>query len=108
MLKLVPNPTFTAPVQITVPGGALETLRVTFRHKSADGLAAWFTANVEKSAKEALLEVIESWSGVVDEKGEEVPFSDEALDRLLHGYKPAANELITAYVKALTESRAKN
>jgi hypothetical protein len=109
MFKLTPKPTFEVPVQLTVPGQPEpETVRIVFNHKTAEGIATWYAKHVEATAKEGLLEVIVSWSGVVDEEGREVPFSGEALDRLLHGYSTAAAEIMRAYVRGLTESRVKN
>lgn len=109
MFKLVPAPVFEAPVPLTVPGlDVPETIRIKFRHKSAQGLAAWFEDNKAGSAVDGLDQVIESWSGVVGADGAEVPYSREMLDRLLYGYPMAAGEIIRAYTRALTESRVKN
>lgn len=109
MLKLNPNPTFTAPVQISVPGqDATEIIRVTFRHKTVEGLAAWYQERANKPARDALDEVIESWDGPLGADGEKVAYSREALGNLLNGYPAAASEFVRAYMRELTESRVKN
>lgn len=108
-LKLTPNPTFSAAVQISVPGQeATEIIRVTFRHKTAEALAAWFQAKADKPARDALDEVIEAWDGPLDAGGEKVSYSREALGNLLSGYPAASGEMVRAYLRELTESRAKN
>lgn len=109
MLKLTPSPTFTASVQISVPGSEIpETIKVVFRYKSADQLSSWFESSKESKTRDALSQVIDSWSGVFDADGEAVPYSLDALDALITAYSPSGRELIRAYVRELTESRSKN
>lgn len=108
MLRLVPHPTFKAPVRISVPGAEPAALTVEFRHKSRQGLADWFAASKDKPFAAALAEVIVGWDGVHDESGEAVACTEDALAVLLANYAQAGNELLAAYVAQLTESRAKN
>lgn len=109
MLKLNPAPTFSAQVQISVPGQeTTEIIRVTFRHKTAEGLAAWYQDRANKPVRDALDEVIESWDGPLGMDGEPVVYSREALGHLLNGYPASSGEFVRAYMRELTESRVKN
>lgn len=110
MFKINPNPTFKADVQLTVIGSTEPAkLVVTFKHKGRKALADWVAlpkkmADAGTPIKDAdyLDEVIADWEGV------DAPYSVEALDTLLDAYQPAGQELFEAYIRALTESRAKN
>ena len=100
--NLDPAPTFGADVPITRPElDAPALLPITFRHQSRDDLKAWVAGIAEKGDAASLHEVIVGW----DASG---PYSREALDKLLADFPPSANELIHGYLRALTESRAKN
>lgn len=110
MFKINPKPTFKADVQLTVIGSAEPaTLVVTFKHKGRKALADWVAlpkkmAEAGTPVKDAdyLNEVIADW------EGPDLPYSIEALDQLLDAYQPSGQELFEAYIRALTESRAKN
>ena len=107
--KLVPNPTFTAPVNLTVPGQESPAqIELEFRHKTPDALKAWFEDGKAKTTAEALGEVVSGWSGVLDEKDKPLAYSSELLAALLQNYPASGTEILTAYVNRLTESRAKN
>lgn len=107
--KLIPNPTFKATVNLTVPGqenpGQIE---FEFRHMTSDGLKAWFEDGREKTSAEALSEVIVGWNGVLNTDDNPLPFSAERLAELLANYPASGMEALSAYVNRLTESRAKN
>ena len=103
MFKLKPNPTFFAPVEISVPGEAEPAkFEVEFKHKSASDLHAYFSNLSGRTDADALAEVIAGWRGV------DVPYSAEALADLLNNYPVSAMELFTAYRRELLESRRKN
>lgn len=114
--KLNPAPTFGATVHLTVPGQAeTAALSLTFRHQGRKALDVWMRrpGQVVEGAPplndaDFLGEVIAGWSGVQDADGAEIPFSAEAFGALLDAYQAAGTEIFAAYVKALTESRAKN
>lgn len=109
MIKLTPNPTFKAPVLLTVPGLAEPVqLEMTFRHMPADQANEWIRNNQEKHSSAALAEIIVGWDGVLDENEQPVPFSAEALDTLLRNYRPATLEIVTAWLKEMGASRLKN
>lgn len=109
MLRINPSPTFTIPVEITVPGQeTTEIIRVTWRHKTSEQLAAWLSAKADKPVRDALDEVVDAWDGPADDAGNKLPYSREALGNLVSGYPASGGELVRAYIKGLTESRAKN
>lgn len=107
--KLVPNPTFKAPVQLSVPEmkGTAEVM-FEFNYKNKDALDKWFAANQSKENGEALFGVVSGWSGVLDKDGAEVEFNKSNLAELMKNYPRSGNEILIGYVNALTESRAKN
>lgn len=100
--SLAVAPTFRAEVEITPPGaGPLLKLPVVFRHQPKAKLRTWIDALPTRPAGESLAEVIESWEA-------DKPYSAEALAELVENYPAPADELIRGYLRALTESRAKN
>jgi len=109
MFKLVPNPTFKTIVNLSVPefkGTAEVTFE--FKYKNKEELDKWFAANKNKTTTEALVGLIASWSGVSAEDDTEIAFSKDHLKELLKNYPRAGQEILTAYINALSESRAKN
>lgn len=109
MIRIVPCPTFKAPVEFTDPGAAEPAvIDVEFRHKAPAALAAWWESAQARPVAEALGEVVVGWSGVIDDTGADVPYSADALKRFLEAHGPRGRELFRAYVAALTESRTKN
>lgn len=109
MLSIVPPLTFSAPARIVTPGGASFELGVTWRHLGSRAFAAW-AARADKASSDAAFinEVIQAWTGVGDEQGNPLPYSLEALERLLDAYPSAGVQLFAAYRSALVDARAKN
>lgn len=109
MIKLNPDPTFEATVKLSVPGAADPVeINMTFRHMASDKVAAWFKENVEVRSSDALDKVIVSWTGVMGDDGQMVPYCREALDTLLKNYRPATTEILAAWQREMNESRLKN
>jgi hypothetical protein len=109
MFKLKPNPTFTVPVPITVPGMPEPiSVSITFRHKNKAALRTWMTEGFGKTDAALLHELIVEWSGMQDEAGENVPYSLTALTDLIDSYWAAREEITDAYLVELKESKAKN
>jgi hypothetical protein len=111
MFKIVPDPTFTADAQITVPGQAEPArLRIEWRHKSRKELQAWLDQLADRETDEAagLDLVIVGWEGVEDQNGETVPYSKERLRHILENYPAAGADFVRSYVRSLTESRLGN
>lgn len=113
MLKLNPSPQFIAPVSLTIAGESeTGSVLLTFKHQGKQALAAWLDSATSGTSGTSDLDlvagVVLGWDGVNDESGAPVPFSRDALAALLDAYSAAAGEIVSAYIHALTESRAKN
>lgn len=102
MIKLEPNPTFWAPVDIHVPGQGKGRIEVEFRYLDKTARAAFFEKIAEKSNIEALGEIAIGWREI------DAPFSTENLGRLLDAYPGAATALYDGYFKELTGALEKN
>lgn len=114
MFQLNPNPTFSFTAQITVPGGEAQPLALIGRHKGRTALDEWIGLPKRLAESGAPImdadyigQVLDGWQ-VATSDGVAVPYSIEALQVLLDGYPAAAGEIFAAYLRALTESRAKN
>ncbi len=108
MFRLAPNPTFRATVRVTVPGAEPMPIEFEFRHKTRTGLAEWLKGVSKKSDMELAREFVVGWSNVINEAGDQEPFSYDALQNLFENFHAASVEVYAGYLKALTESRAKN
>lgn len=117
MFNIDPSPTFTADVPLSRPGLSEPlNVQVTFRYKNRLEMAAWVATR--KDAKDLVQEhqddvemlgnVMVGWSGLIDDKGEEVPYSATNLSKLLVNFTPARGELFRAYVHELTDAKRKN
>ena len=103
MFKLQPNPTFKAPVLLSVPGeDKPKEIVVEFRHQTGKQLKAYFEHIKGKTDAEAVVDLIVGWGGV------DKAYSAEALDELLDNYPVAAGEIFAAYRESALESRRKN
>lgn len=114
MFKLNPAPTFRATVPISQPGDEPPLqLEVIFRHRGRAELAA-LMAEVSnstahgKSDVDALSQIIDAWTGVVDADGAVVAYSRQALERLLDAFPASGADIFRAYWTELTESKRKN
>lgn len=102
-LKLQPNPTFTARVELSVPGSDKPAkVGITFKHLARPQIKDYFGNLEGKIDSEALGEIITGWEDI-DGK-----YSPEALAELLDNYPAAGGELFEAFRKNLLESRTKN
>lgn len=101
-LRLKPDPTFWAPVEIPVPGGEPQRIEVEFRLlplDQVDGLQAWAR---DRKLVDAMAEVIAGWRGV------DTPYSEAALRDLDHAYWGACDALLRAYVEERRGAKRKN
>lgn len=113
MFKLSPEIEFAADCQLSRPGVPVATVvKLTFRHKGVEARDDWLKRYVEAAKGSAesgvLLEVVAGWDGIVDDSAAAVPFTPEAFAMLVGNFPTAADEVVRAYVRAMTESRAKN
>lgn len=108
MFKLQPNPTFPLKVKITVAGQETPgQLDLVAKHKGRKELKAWQERAAKSEDPQFLDEIISGWS-VVDEAGQPVPYTVDALAQLLDTYPMSGFEIYEAYLRELTESRRKN
>jgi len=109
MFQLDPAPTFDAVVAISTPGKADGMpLTVTYRHKRKTAIANWIATARGRTDAEILGEVIEGWSGMHNAKGDDVPYSADALGTLLENFPAAKDDLFQTYLRELTEAKRKN
>jgi hypothetical protein len=103
MLKLTPDPTFKAPVSITIPG-ELKTgsITFTFKYRSRSEMQELFKRAKSLSSVESFREVVIDW----DWPG--VELTDENIEKFLNNYPASTTEIATAYQKLSLESRVKN
>jgi len=106
MFQLHPAPTFNAKVKLTVPGQETPAeVDFTFKHKTRTAIDDWTDrlSTERDPGKEAplLMEVIAGW-GVGND------LSEANLATLLDNYPASGGELVRGYLRAITESRAKN
>lgn len=108
MFQLEPNPTFTAPVAIPMPGGEAATIDITFRHMGREALQRFLGRVKDMPDAEAAEEIIADWSGVAGADGEPLPITDENITALLDNYHGAALAILQTYIRELTGQRVKN
>ena len=108
MFQLEPNPTFTAPVSIPIPGGETATVDFTFAHMGRKELQEFITAVKDIPDAEALRKIVADWSGVAGADGKTIPYSAEALDALIDCYHAAALAVLQTFFRELTGQRVKN
>jgi len=109
MFNIDPAPQFTAPVPLSRPGLAEPIeVQITFKHKNRAEVAAWVAKGAGATDDVQLLgEVIEGWTGLINAKGELVPYNATELSKLLTNYTPARGEIFRAYLGELTEAKKK-
>jgi hypothetical protein len=103
-------PTFTRPVEIPRQDGTTETIEIAFRARTGRELSRYISASKDATSDADYLgESIDSWRGPVDEQGEPVAYSVDALDMLLWQCPSEAFEAIwSAYIQGNQDERAKN
>lgn len=110
MFKIVANPTFTAPVKLSIPGSDVPVaVQFTFRHKGTRALNAWLAAAMQRETDaDFLAEIIEGWKGVAGVDGQPLAYSKEALAQLLDAYPASGREITQGYHRQLADARAGN
>ena len=104
MLKLTPNPTFTAPVEIHVPGSGKIKVPFVFVYKDKEEYKAFTdeAASGKKEELDILLEIVKGWENC------DIPYSPEAFATLLKKYHGSGSSIFAAYVNELTGARLGN
>jgi hypothetical protein len=103
MLKIKPNPTFFAPVEIPTPDGPVK-IKVEFKHRDRDEFAEFIEAEAKlnRADKESLMEIMVGWSGT------DAEFSAEAVAEVCKNYHQAGTAIVEAYIETQTQARRKN
>lgn len=109
MIPLEPNPTFTIPVGLSVPGRSEQIeIPITFRYLDDSQYRAWAKTAATRPDPDTLHDVIVGWNDAVrDPDGKPVPYSFTALVTLLERYRPAAGEIYEGFQRELRESKKK-
>lgn len=110
MLKQVPG-SFTCIVEVPIAGSDVPGL-IEFKCRALKRKA--FNALMDRARNgklteiELLDELVEGWNEKHQDSLVTVPYSTAAVDELLETYWGAGKALVSAYVEALSEARAKN
>ena len=108
MFQLEPNPTFTAPVAIPLPGGETATVDFTFAHMGRKELQEFLAAVKDLPDGEAIRKIITGWSGVTGTDGEQLRCTAENIAAMIDNYHGAALAILQTYIRELTGQRVKN
>lgn len=109
MFKIAPNPTFTVPVSIHVPGAdAPGTINITYKFLDPEQLKSWQSSQGNKPLVDSLHEVVMGWSGVEDATGSVIEFSKENFNAVLNKYHTAAEDITRAYLQEILGAKRKN
>ena len=103
MLKIKPNPTFQAPVEIPTPEGPVK-IKVEFKHRNREEFHA-FTQDMvlqKRTDIDFLMEIMAGWTGVEGE------FNREAVTEICNEYHQAADAIAQVYIDTQTQARRKN
>ena len=103
--KLQPAPTFTAPVDIPVPGDGFSKVVFTFKYRDREQMKAFLARLSDPDSKMSDQELIEEmcsgWE-LID------PFTRESIDTLVLNYIQATSAIVDTYLEEHTKARAKN
>lgn len=113
MFKLIQPQTYTWPISVGVPadGGRVnkETFDGVFKRLPQSRIEEIKVAIADNGVTDPMLakELLVGWKGVVDGKGEEMPFSESALDQLLD-VPLVATAIVMAFLDSMAKAREKN
>lgn len=102
-LKLVPNPTFPAIVDIPVPGAKSSPVEFTFKHRNKEKLQEFLDGMRALEDVPLVLEIASGWD--LDE-----PFDAENVEKLVTEYVGSASKILDTYIahSTGTANRTKN
>lgn len=113
MFKIVQSPTYTWPVTFNIPvdGGRAEkqTFDGMFKRISQSRIEE-LRLQIERGEitdSNLAREVLVGWKGVLDDSGEEMPFSEGARDMLLD-VPLVASAVVVSFLESLSGARRKN
>lgn len=100
MLKVQPDPTFTAPVEIPTHLGPV-TIQVEFKFRTEEEIEAWANAEVEynppRSNADVVMDAAAGWTGV------DKPFTRESIEQVCKNYRHAATSILKTYFDQLRQ-----
>lgn len=100
-LKLNPDPTFSAEVEIPVPGKAPVAVSFTFKHRTRDELDEFLKRAVDLRDAALIMEVASGWE-LAD------AFTVENVTALVQNYIASPGAVFEKYLTELTKAREKN
>lgn len=101
-LKLQPDPTFKAKVEISVPGAAPASVVFTFKHRSRQEMDRFLKSVSDmKDDVEMVMALATGWELADD-------FNEENVKALVDSYISAPASIFEVYIKELTGARSKN
>lgn len=114
-ISLTPPATFTAPVDLQLPGGGVGTVMLTFKHRTKSSIKELIQSFTP--AKDATDEEVAAFEGPKDveiildiacgwDLDEE--FNAKSLDRMTEAYAGSAQAVINTYLAELSGARVKN
>jgi hypothetical protein len=112
MFVLSKSGSYSWPVEIETPssGGKHEkhSFDAEFKRLPQSKVKELLDSSVEENSDKPFVKaVMIGWKGIADEKGQEIPFSQEALEDLLE-VPQAAKQIVFAYMKSIGGSKVKN
>lgn len=108
------SPSYTWPVEIQIANDGGQHEKFTFdaefkRLPSERVKEVLYPSEGTKSPsdEEFCREIVLGWSGIKDDKGADVPFSQDALEKLLKIH-PAPAMIVKAWIGSISEAKEKN
>lgn len=101
MLKVQPDPTFTAPVEIPTHLGPV-TIQMVFKFRTEEELEAFANAGVENPTRpnaEVIMDIATGWSEV------DGPFDAENIEKVCKNYRHAATSIVETYFRELRQDK---
>ncbi|WP_144630254.1 phage tail assembly chaperone [Bordetella genomosp. 13] len=104
MFKIVASPTFTAVVNVPVPGGGVQPLELVFKHKTRDAAKAYLSRPPQDGDTDGsvLDEIVADWRNV------EEPYTPENMTVLCGNFPGAPEAILESYLTELGVVRRKN
>lgn len=103
MLKIQPNPTFMARVEIPTPEGKVG-IKVEYKHMDTDEYSAFVKkeATLSRSNEDAIMDIAVNWLEVDGE------FNRENVAAVCKRYHAAAGAIVETFIKELTQAKVEN
>lgn len=101
VFSLIPNPTFQATVKFAIPGEQTASIKIEFKHKTAEEVEDFLKRAQKEKDFDAVSEIVVGW-----DIGE--PFNEENLKTLLSNYGGAARAITNTYWREIFGAREGN